>query len=128
MKQIFLGIMILLSFLIIQCAAINNATEPAQLQSAIKGKWNIEYEECCGRTNTVTYGGSQAIHFNIKNQTYRIYHGSEIQKSGNYSLSADEKGTMIQLEDRFPAILRITDGLLYIDWSYMDLKREVYKR
>lgn len=128
MKRRYSGILILLSFLMIQCKSLKEVTEVAQLQTLIKGKWNIEHEECCGRTNTVTYGGNQSIVFNTKKQTYSTYKGTEKLKSGKYALSSDEKGTMIQLDDRYPAIIRITDGLLYIDWSYMDLKREVYKR
>lgn len=111
-----------------QCSSTKNISEQDQLASAIKGTWVIDHEVCCGRTSATTYGGNKSIQFDTKKSTYTIYNGSTIEKQGKYSLSTQEPGTMIRLDERSPAILRITDGKLYIDWSYMDLKREVYKR
>lgn len=99
-----------------------------ELTSAIQGKWDIKYEVCCGRTSATTYGGNKSIRFNTKKKNYTIYQQRAVKSKGNYTLKPSRMGTLIQLEDRSPAIIRITDGLLFIDWSYMDLEREVYTK
>lgn len=128
MRKLNFIITFLCIVLLFQCTSTKNISEQDKLASVIKGTWVIDHEVCCGRISATTYGGNKSIQFNTKKSIYTIYNGSTIEKQGQYSLSTKEIGTMIQLDDRMPAILRITDGKLFIDWSYMDLRREVYKR
>lgn len=114
--------------LIMSCATVKNATEVEELSSAIKGEWKIEYKVCCGRTASTTYGGNTSIRFNVKKSTYVIFEGDVVKEKGSYSIFKDEIGSMIKMDESFPAIIRIEDGMLYIDRSYMDLERKVYSK
>lgn len=128
MRNFFLIIPLFFSFIFFQCRTAKNAGGADQLSTAIKGKWKIEHEVCCGRNSSTTYGGNKSIYFNTKKSIYTIYKGDQIEKQGQYTLQTGELGTMIKLDENYLAILRITDGKLYIDRSYMDLRREVYQR
>ena len=127
-KYYFLITLATITLLLIQCKTVKDAYQIDELTSAIQGKWHIEYEVCCGRTSATTYGGNKSIRFNTKKFTYTIYEQNEVKQRGNYTLKTNKIGTLIQLENRFPAILRITNSQLFIDWSYMDLQREVYTK
>lgn len=127
MRFTFLIGVILICLLLVQCKTVQNAHSVEELESAIQGRWNIEYVECCGRTSAITYGGTQSIRFKPKKQAY-VLSNNHVKSKGSYKLSSEKIGTLIYIGDRSPAILRITDGRLFIDWSYMDLKREVYGR
>ncbi len=113
---------------LIQCRTVKSIDDTKTLTTAINGTWQIEHVVCCGRTSAITYGGNKSIKFNTKQQKFILYQGAKAVQKGSYSIKDGEFGTMINLDDKFPAILRITDGKLFIDWSYMDLQREVYSR
>ena len=128
MKDLKILSLVLFSGLFMQCKTVKNATTASDLSHAIKGVWKIDYVSCCGRVTDTIFDGNQTIHFDTRHSLYAIYQGEEKVKSGVFHLQAKKMGTMILLDQQYPAILRITDKKLYIDWSYMDLKREVYKR
>lgn len=117
-----------LAMLMMSCATVKNATEVEELSTAIKGEWKIEYEECCGRTSSTTYGGSSSIRFNVKKSTYTIYDGDVEKENGTYSIFKGERGAMINLGEKHPAFLYIEDGKLHIDRGYMDLDKKVYTK
>lgn len=122
------SITLLLGLFMMNCASVKNASEIDKLSSAIKGEWKIEYTECCGRTSATNYGGNASIRFNVKKSTYTIYEGEVVISKGSYTLEKGEIGTMIKMDERFPAIIYIEEGKLYVDRGYMDLERKVYTR
>ncbi len=128
MRKFNFIIIFLLGLFSLHCKSAKDVRNSDELSSAIKGKWKIDHEVCCGRNSKTTYGGNKSIHFNTKKSIYTIYNGSKVEQQGNYTLESKELGTMIKLKDGYPAIIRITEGKLFIDWSYMDLRREVYAR
>lgn len=128
MRKFNFIIIFLLGLFSLHCKSTKDVRNSDEIASAIKGEWKIDHEVCCGRNAKTTYGGNKSIHFNTKKSTYTIYDGDKIEQQGNYTLESQEMGTMIKLKEGYPAIIRITEGKLFIDWSYMDLRREVYKR
>lgn len=129
MKRLKFTLAILfVGFLSMNCAKVKNARDLDVLSKAIKGQWNINYKECCGRTSSITYGGKESIRFNVKKSIYTLYEGDSIVSTGKYTMETTEIGTMIKMENSFSAIVRIEDGNLLIDRSYMDLERKVYSK
>lgn len=119
---------ILSGWVMMSCSTVKNATEQNELSKALQGEWMIDHEICCGRNSSVSYGGNSSIKFNTKKSTYTIFNGNHAIQKGSYSLSKGEIGTMIKMDESFPAIIRIEEGMLYIDRSYMDLERKVYSK
>ena len=122
----------LLSFVFIlfsSCSSPKNTQNGEDIKNDIKGTWKIYYETCCGRTSKTTYGGNKTLKFNTKKSTYEYSENESVIQKGHYEIKLDQEiGDMIQMDDNFPAIIRMEEGKLFIDRGYMDLKTEVFQR
>jgi hypothetical protein len=115
--------------LLASCSSPKNAQNGDDIKNDIKGTWKIYYETCCGRTSQTTFGGNKTIKFNTKKSTYVYTDNETVTKKGKYVIKLDQEiGDMIQMDDNFPAIIRIEEGKLIIDKGYMDLNIEVFQR
>ena len=121
-----------LSFIFIlfsSCSTTKNTQNGEDIKNDIKGTWKIYYETCCGRTSKTTYGGNNTLKFNTKKSTYEYSENESVNQKGHYEIKLDQEiGDMIQMDDNFPAIIRMEEGKLFIDRGYMDLKTEVFQR
>ena len=121
-----------LSFIFIlfsSCSSPKNAQNGEDIKNDIKGTWKIYYETCCGRTSKTTYGGNKTLKFNTKKSTYEYSENESVIQKGHYEIKLDQEiGDMIQMDDKFLAIIRMEEGKLFIDRGYMDLKTEVFQR
>lgn len=121
-----------LSFIFIlfsSCSSPKNTQNGEDITNDIKGTWKIYYETCCGRTSKTTYGGYKTLKFNTKKSTYEYSENESVIQKGHYEIKLDQEiGDMIQMDDNFPAIIRMEEGKLFIDRGYMDLKTEVFQR
>lgn len=130
MKSFKFAFFLSLAFILFSsCSSPKSAQNGEDIKNDIKGTWKIYYETCCGRTSQTTYGGNKTIKFNTKKSAYVYSENEKVIQKGKYEIKLDQEiGDMIQMDDNFPAIIRIEEGKLYIDRGYMDLKIEVFQR
>ncbi len=112
--------------------------EPVQnaskARSILIGKWEWEKTICCGRKTEVIKpednDKTQHLEFK-KDSTVLFYKGGNVEKRKTYEVKG---GTLvnnipeINIEDQQPGILRITEDQLVLDYSYIDLQTEYYRK
>ena len=129
MRKLVYGLLLVISVsLFTGCATTKNTSSNSAFEKSIRGTWKIDHVVCCGRTSSVTYGGKQTITFRPRKSKYKLVLMSNKVEKGYYSIEQSKIGQMLQLADRSPAIIRVEDRKLFIDWSYMDLNLDVYSR
>ncbi|MCO5247987.1 MAG: hypothetical protein M9887_03440 [Chitinophagales bacterium] len=124
----FYFLSIVMAVFLMSCKSSKSLSETTTIEKSMKGLWNIEYVNCCFRNAVTTYGGKQSIEFNTKKKTYRLINSDGVLQKGAYSITKGELGTMLNLLNQPPALIKVQDDHLVIDWSYMDLSLNVYKR
>lgn len=116
----------------------NSNKEPVQkaseARSILIGKWEWEKTICCGRKPEIMKPEddkkTQFLEFK-KDSTVLFYKGDEIEKRKKYKVNG---GTLvnnvpeIDIEGQQPGILRIAGDELVLDYSYIDLQTEYYRK
>jgi len=111
--------------------AVQDASKARQI---LIGKWEWEKTICCGRRTEVIKpeDGDKTQHLAFKkDSTVLFYKGGEVEKRKTYEVKG---GTLvnnipeINIEGQQPGILRITEDQLVLDYSYIDLQTEYYRK
>ena len=111
------------------------ATAQDNIATKILGKWKWEKTHCCGRnaqTYTDTLNENKILHFKSGGKV-EFYENGKLQKVENYSVEENHDhlkrpAITIGEETLGPAILEIEGDKMMINYGYMDLQIEYYKR
>jgi hypothetical protein len=122
--------MILAAVLLLSCSNSKNAAKlDSQDESLLNGTWLIEKTICCGRSQGVTYGGTKELTIRIKDSTYIIREQGKITERGDFKIDKKSQfGPVIILGNQIPAMYAVEDGKLWLNWGYMDLQEETYRK
>lgn len=107
-----------------------NNSEDIYEESLLNGTWVIEKEVCCGRSQIVTFGGTKEMTFRVKTKSYTVREQGRVKEQGTYRIDKKSQfGPVIYLgENTFPAMYQVENGQLLLNWGYMDLQEETYRR
>jgi len=125
-------------FLFVTFAAIlllscSNSKQTAKLdsydESLLNGTWVIEKIVCCGRSQGVTFGGTKELTIKLKSNSYIIREQGKVTERGDFKIDKKSQfGPVIILGQQIPAMYSVEDGKLWLNWGYMDLQEETYRR
>lgn len=100
----------------------------------LEGSWRLYRIDCCGRMMDTLIVPEEHPEKVLNFSKSQVIVTSHDEKEGEkqmrqYTISQDEQGQMmIDLSGGRKGYLRIEDNKMIIDYSYMDLPKEYYKR
>ena len=127
----FIGLFLGFTVLMMSCSNTKKTvTEQDPYDPALLvGVWKIEKEVCCGRNAVVTYGGTKELTIKAKDNVYILRENGVVLEKGTYKVDLkSEFGPVVTFDQQFPAMYQIDGNTLILNWGYMDLQEETYKR
>jgi hypothetical protein len=127
----FIGLFLGITVLMMSCSNTKKTvTEQDPYDPALLvGTWQIEKEVCCGRNAVVTYGGTKELTIKAKDNAYILRENGVVLEKGTYKVDLkSEFGPVVTFDQQFPAMYQIDGNTLILNWGYMDLQEETYKR
>lgn len=109
-------------------------TQEENLETKILGSWEWLMTKCCYRTPR-TYTSDTLAYKRIlrfrKNGVLEYFNGDTLKKTASYEVGyglMDDDRPVLNIDDTRPALLHIQNDTLIIDYGYIDLQTEFYRR
>lgn len=119
------------------CTPIKKTTSPQTTTQKLMGEWTMYKEICCGRRSVERTGNDmkkpKSLNFTKPENVAIVDLKTKATTTINFKLEKEDRGNgnmieYIRLGDQRRGIIRFEGETLIIDYSFMDLQKEFYKK
>ena len=136
MKWIII-VSVLIMSTIYACTPTKEANGTTTISQQLEGSWTMYKEICCGRKNQERTGqdikAPKRLVFSANNQVVITDLKTKISKTTTYDIETENREesmtiTYINMGGISKGVFKLEDNELIIDYGYMDLQKEFYKK